>query len=198
MPTKAEITTQFIIEKVAPVFNRMGYVATSMKDITEATGLTKGAVYGNFENKEHLAIEAFNYNIRNVIGKLSQEMDAKNSPSEKLIAVCDFYRGYITTTDLIGGCPLLNVGVDTNHLNSKLHRRVHLVLKKLQRSLAAVLQSGIETGEFKESIDPEVISLRIISMIEGAVFTATMLSSKEPLNDTMDHIEKMIKTEITN
>jgi len=55
MPTKAERTSAFIIERVAPVFNKHGYIGTSMSDLTEATGLTKGALYGNFENKEALA-----------------------------------------------------------------------------------------------------------------------------------------------
>ncbi len=51
MTTKSDRTKQFILEKVAPVFNKNGYFGTSMSDITEATGLTKGAIYGNFKNK---------------------------------------------------------------------------------------------------------------------------------------------------
>ena len=62
MTTKAERTTAFIIETVAPIFNKHGYIGTSMSDLTEATGLTKGALYGNFENKEALALAAFEYN----------------------------------------------------------------------------------------------------------------------------------------
>ncbi|MGB6151542.1 MAG: TetR/AcrR family transcriptional regulator, partial [Pricia sp.] len=34
MSTKAEKTTAFIISTVAPVFNRQGYIATSMSDLT--------------------------------------------------------------------------------------------------------------------------------------------------------------------
>ena len=51
------------LEKIAPIFNKNGYVGTSLSDITQATGLTKGAIYGNFKDKEALAIEAFNFNI---------------------------------------------------------------------------------------------------------------------------------------
>ena len=50
MLTKSEKTTKYIIETVAPIFNKKGYEATSMKDITSATSLTKGAIYGNFKN----------------------------------------------------------------------------------------------------------------------------------------------------
>ena len=51
MLTKSELTSKFIIETVAPIFNKKGYAATSMSDITNATNLTKGAIYGNFENR---------------------------------------------------------------------------------------------------------------------------------------------------
>jgi hypothetical protein len=40
MSTKAERTTAYIIETVAPIFNRYGYVGTSMSHLTDATGLT--------------------------------------------------------------------------------------------------------------------------------------------------------------
>ena len=62
MITKSDRTKQFILEKVAPVFNKNGYFGTSMSDITEATGLTKGAIYGNFKNKEDLAYYSFYFN----------------------------------------------------------------------------------------------------------------------------------------
>jgi AcrR family transcriptional regulator len=36
-----------------------GYAGTSMYDLTEATGLTKGSIYGNFENKDDVALAGF-------------------------------------------------------------------------------------------------------------------------------------------
>ena len=65
--SKAERTRQFIIEKTAPIFNEKGYAGTSINDLTEATGLTKGSIYGNFENKDEVALAAFDYNFERVI-----------------------------------------------------------------------------------------------------------------------------------
>ena len=42
---KAERTKIFIAEKTAPLFNQKGYAGTSLNDMTDATGLTKGAIY---------------------------------------------------------------------------------------------------------------------------------------------------------
>jgi TetR/AcrR family transcriptional repressor of nem operon len=62
--SKAEHTKAFIIEKVAPVFNKKGYAGTSLSDMTAATGLTKGSIYGNFENKDEVAVAVYEYNAR--------------------------------------------------------------------------------------------------------------------------------------
>ena len=64
--TKAERTRQFIIETTAPIFNSKGYEGTSISDITAATGLTKGSVYGNFKDKNELAAAVFDYNLEKI------------------------------------------------------------------------------------------------------------------------------------
>ena len=61
--SKAGRTRQFIIETTAGIFNTKGYAGTSMSDITEATGLTKGSIYGNFGNKEDVALAVFDHKL---------------------------------------------------------------------------------------------------------------------------------------
>ncbi len=49
------------------VFARQGYHATSVDDVAEAAGYTKGAVYSNFRSKEELFLELLDRRIdRNV------------------------------------------------------------------------------------------------------------------------------------
>ena len=196
MATKAENTTRFILEKVAPMFNKHGYVGTSLSDITKATGLTKGAVYGNFESKEHLAIEAFNHNIRKVIGMIADKINAQQSASAKLKAVTDFYRGYYEYTIAFGGCPILNVGIDSNNLNPLLKQRVNSVIGKLKRSIADIILLGVEQGEFKKGIDADAYGLKFFSIVEGSIFPSVMMKDGKHLLDMMDHLDNMIATEI--
>ena len=120
MSSKSERTTQYILEKVAPVFNKHGYAGTSLAQITEATGMTKGAVYGNFENKENLALKAFNYSIRKLNKLLAEVLDSEQKPKLKLKALFEFYRGYPQLSENYGGCPILNIATDSNHQNEVL------------------------------------------------------------------------------
>jgi AcrR family transcriptional regulator len=72
--TKSEHTKLHILQTVAPIFNKNGYAATSMSEITNATGLTKGAIYGHFKNKEALSISAFKFNVKQMMSKISEHL----------------------------------------------------------------------------------------------------------------------------
>jgi AcrR family transcriptional regulator len=50
---KARTRSQ-LIDAAAAVFARHGYVAASLDEVAEEAGLTKGAVYSNFDSKEDL------------------------------------------------------------------------------------------------------------------------------------------------
>ena len=196
MQTKAAQTTQFILETVSPIFNRKGYSGTSLSDITKATNLTKGAIYGNFKNKEELALAAFNHNIRFILDKIKAILTQIDSPLAKLHALTDFYRNYYKHNISFGGCPILNVGIDANNTNPKLFERVKSVTRKLQESIEKIISEGIEKGEIKENINADIYGGRIFSLIEGSVFTSVLLKDDKYLLDMMNHIDKMILSEL--
>ncbi len=194
--TKAERTRQYIIETVSPIFNKNGYSGTSISDLTRATGLTKGALYGNFKNKEELALEAFNYNVKFILNKIRDILKNIESPMSQLFALTNFFREYYKHNLPRGGCPILNVGIDSVNTNPQLFKRVEYVVKKLQESISTTIRKGIESGEIKSIIDPEVYGGRIFSLVEGSVFTSVMLRNDSYLLDMMNHIDKMIQTEL--
>lgn len=194
--TKSSRTKQYILETVSSIFNKNGYNGTSISDITKATGLTKGAVYGNFKNKEELALEAFSYNVKFIIDKLKFILNDIESPLAKLFALTNFYRDYYSQNLPRGGCPLLNVATDSNYTNPELFERAKHVIHQLKNGISKMIIDGIEKGEIKKDIDPERYGGRIFSLIEGAVFTSVMLRNDSYLLDMMNHIDKMIQTEL--
>ncbi len=194
--SKAEKTSQFIIEKTAPIFNRNGYTGTSLTDITKATGLTKGAIYGNFKSKEELALAAFNYIIKYQIGEMADIIRTIESPLAKLFAITNFHRGYYAEFVKYGGCPILNVGIDANHTNPALFVRVKHVVEKLQGSIADIIEEGIFKEEIKSEINAMKYGVRIYSMMQGAIFTSMVSNDEQCLIDVMNHIDQMIQSEL--
>ena len=198
MKGKAEQTTQFIISTVAPIFNRSGYYGTSMSDITKATGLTKGAIYGNFKNKEVLAFAAFKHNVDLVVDRIKSELIQIDSPVDQLRALLNFYRRYRAYTIEIGGCPILNIGVDANHQNSELLSKVQEVVKKLQFYIRKMIELGQASKEIKSEIDAEQYTKRIFALIEGAIFMAVTMNDDSYVNDMMNHADRLLDEELIN
>lgn len=196
MSTKAERTTAFIIETVAPVFNKHGYVGTSMSDLTEATGLTKGALYGNFENKEALALSAFQYNSNKLLDKIDDVLAAEGNALEKLFSLTTFYRNYDVFTLDMGGCPVLNVGVDSQHNNSLLSAANKEVIKNVEGKIALVLENGVNKSELKLPVPPLQFAKQFFTMLQGAVAMSTMTRDRKYLMNTVAYLEQLVKKEI--
>ncbi|MGY3795407.1 TetR/AcrR family transcriptional regulator [uncultured Aquimarina sp.] len=196
MYTKAEKTTEFIIETVAPIFNKNGYAATSLSDITKATGLTKGAIYGNFKNKEELAVAAFTMTVKSMLRRITEHQSLSNSPIQKLFLISDFYRNYYNFSQELGGCPVLNMGVDAKHQNSALFNYVQYTINKIQNNLALLIDQGKELQEIKPNIDSQLYAKRLYTMIIGAIFMTHTMEDNSYLLQTMDQIDTMIQSEL--
>lgn len=196
MSTKAERTTAYIIETVAPIFNRLGYVGTSMSDLTEATGLTKGALYGNFENKDSLALAAFEYNSKRLLVEIDDKLNASGTSLQKLFVLTNFYRHYDTFTEDLGGCPILNVGVDANHNSSQLLAATRETIKTIEGKIAVVLENGVNNNELKIPVTPLQFSKQLYTMIQGAVAMATITGDRKYLLNTIAYLDQLIIKEI--
>ncbi|MFK5982024.1 MAG: TetR/AcrR family transcriptional regulator [Flavobacteriaceae bacterium] len=196
MLTKSEKTTKFIIETVAPIFNQKGYAATSMTDITNATGLTKGAIYGNFKNKEEIAIAAFNKNVNNLLKRIAAHQEKSKSPLQKLYLITDFYRNYYQYSQELGGCPILNIGVDANNQDTSLLEQVRFVINKTQNNIAKIVEWGKDIGEIKQDVNASLFAKQLYSHIQGAIFMTFTMDDSNYLQLAMDEMDKIIKNKL--
>ncbi len=196
MSTKAERTTAYIIETVAPVFNKFGYIGTSMSDLTEATGLTKGALYGNFENKEALALAAFEFNSKRLLNVIDEKLNSKGTSIEKIFTLTKFYRNYDIFTLEFGGCPILNVGVDAQHNNKLLAAAVGETIRVIEGKIALVLENGVNNNELYLPVTPLQFAKQLYTMLQGAVSMFTITQDRKYLMNTVAYLELLIKNEL--
>lgn len=189
-----ENTIDYILEKVAPIFNQKGYVGTSLSDITKATNLTKGAIYCNFKNKEELALKAFQLNLKKAVLPLQIKLKSEENSIKKLLILTNYYKNYYDLAKERGGCPILNVGIDAKLNNTSLFKQSKNIANKLILGLSKIIQDGIDNKEIKENINPKIYSKNFYSMIEGGVFMALLNEDKSYLTHIMDMIEDIVIT----
>jgi TetR/AcrR family transcriptional repressor of nem operon len=192
--SKAERTKQFIIEQTAPLFNMKGYNGTSMSDITEATGLTKGSIYGNFENKDEVALAAFKYNVKKLQDAFGQEIDKQNTFKDKLLVYPRLYSNYLDLRVTKGGCPILNTATEADDTHPILRKNVEQIILFWKKRIIQFIEQGILAGEFKaKAINPERTALTIIALIEGGVMISKITGNLEDLSTVMLSVNKVIE-----
>ena len=164
--------------------------------MTEATGLTKGAIYGNFENKEALALSAFEFNRNQVLAKFDALLSVDGNTMDKLHSLINFYRQYDVFTVPMGGCPVLSVGVDAQNNNRLLAAACNETINELEGKIALVIENGVKSGEIKISVPPLQFAKQLYTMLSGAVAMATMTRDRKYLVNTMAYLTHLVDNEI--
>ncbi|GGD46525.1 hypothetical protein GCM10011514_08220 [Emticicia aquatilis] len=198
MFTKSDITRQSIIEKSAPIFNTKGYNATSMSDILQVTGLTKGGVYGNFSSKDEIAVEVFEYSIGKLKDALRFKVKKENTAKNKLFAILSFYRNYSIKPLTEGGCPLLNTAIEADDNLPFLKMKAQKALDELLGSLEYIIQKGIQTNEFKADLDAKKEATLIFSVIQGGLMMSKLSDDPKILNNLLEGLKNSIESQYLN
>ncbi|WP_172282123.1 TetR/AcrR family transcriptional regulator [Chryseobacterium sp. Chry.R1] len=195
--SKAEKTKQFIIETTAPLFNKKGYLSTTLSDITEATGLTKGSIYGNFENKDEVALEAYKYNSTFLSRSMSRSL-GEDFPLavDKLKAIVNFYRKSWKDVFLNGGCPLMNAATESDDTFPILKNQVTLSFQAWIKKISAAIQEGQQSGEFNEKVNADEMASLFIMLIEGGILLSKTTGHETYLNLALDRILLIIDQEL--
>lgn len=190
--SKAEKTRQYIVETTAPIFNRKGYAGTSIADITEATGLTKGSIYGNFAGKDEVALAAFEYNLSLVDSTVRREMACYHTCKEKLLVYTYVYDHFKQYPFSLGGCPILNTAVEADDTHPALRQRAIDAINFWKSKIIRLIEKGVENGEFRPGVNAEETALTLIAMIEGAIMISHLTGKSLYRKSVMKAAEKLI------
>lgn len=188
-----DITKEIILKESGTLFNTQGYKATSISDITEATGYTKGAIYRHFRSKEDLEIEAFFHLSSFIVERLRALIKAETTAGNKLRAVLRFFESYVADYPVKGGCPLLNVAIEADDTNPALREEAEIMLKVLKDSIVHVLRNGVERGQIKAGIDKEYYATIMLASLEGAIMMSKLRRNSEDMKMVLKHLEQQVK-----
>lgn len=189
---KAERTRQLIAQKTAPIFNKKGFEATSLTDLTRATGLTKGALYGNFKNKREIRVAAFAYAMQLVKSNVGAHLANTVTYKEQLLALMHFYASYVLSPPVAGGCPLLNTAIEEDDVNTSLRKAVVGELNSTVDFIESLLNKGVAAGEFIPVINPRELAYVFFCSVEGALMFSRVERSVVSMNAVVAHCNSIL------
>jgi len=172
-------------------FARYGYAGTSIDRIARAAGVTKGALYYHFRDKEQLLfasvkerIEAFE---QHVLGRVEQLADPAQALRE-IARICalnareDNHRRFILT--------LMVEALDTN---ASLSAEFREMLNRFRSFHRRLLRQGQERGAFRQDVDVPTAAVQFVSGILGAEIQYYQDPERIDLTKTLAcHVEQFL------
>jgi len=180
MANKGLQTRHNITEKSLQVFSVKGYYNTSIQDILDATGLTKGGLYGHFRSKEEIwyAVHEEAVKIwRNTVFRAIRDI---SDPIERMEKTVENHLMYYLGADVFeGGCFFVNMLVEISGQSEKMSKQILRGFVSFSRLLASWLEEADQKGLLRQGLNFREIADFIVICMNGA---ATLYSaSKDPL-----------------
>lgn len=155
-------TKENILMQARNLFSQKGYTATSIRDICDATGVSKGSIYHHFKNKEDLFIQLAEHSFGDSWKEWDTLSAKYSSVIDKLYAYSEFF---VETVDK----PLNKAGEDfmaTVGLESEEGQKFLGIVTGYAQRFENLVAEGIASGEFKPE-DPKQLSFIILSYYSG-------------------------------
>lgn len=161
-------------------FAKYGYAATSIDRIAKAAGVTKGALYYHFKDKEELLFEAVKSRVgqfeRRVVNITTPVADAA-AALRQLARICFEHATKSNHRRLI--VTLMVEALDTN---PRLEEQFRSMMQRFRGFLAGIVQSGQDHRQFRADVDPRLAA----QVFAGAVMGAEIQYYQDPKHFDLD------------
>ncbi len=146
-----------------------GFQAASLKRILENVNHSKGALYHHFPNKKELGLCVINEMIDvNMYAFFMAPLKETDNP---IPVLCDIFQKKIDTLtiqEIKYGCPLNNLTQEMASIDKEFYESLKIISDKWIFTIEQSLKRGKKSGNIRNDVDENGVSIFIVASIEGA------------------------------
>jgi AcrR family transcriptional regulator len=155
-----------LVDIAIDCFALHGFQGTSIDRIARAAGVTKGALYYHFRDKEDLLLEAVKDRIGEFERHVLDAVAASEDTHERLKRVVDAC--FVTATASNHRRFIITLMVEALDTNPRLSEQFRKVLRRMRGFLADVVADGQRRGTMRADVAPTDAAALIAGTIMGA------------------------------
>ena len=165
-PRDPERTRVRLLQAAFQEIHRSGFRSADLDAILTKAGVTKGALYHHFDNKEALGYAVADEIIASrVHQKWVQPLRNAKNPIDVLIRI--FQSESLKRKDVQRGCELLNLAQEMSGLDAGFRRRTARIYKDWHDAMAEALREGQKRRVVRSDINANETATFLIAAWEG-------------------------------
>ncbi|MEV6113641.1 ScbR family autoregulator-binding transcription factor [Streptomyces sp. NPDC052109] len=174
---RAVRTRKQVLDTAAELFAERGYAGTSVVDIAERVGMTKGAVYFHFKNKEAMAVAVVEGNYQLWLDILKEVRAEGLDPRETILQLLD------RTTEAFIGEPMVQAATRLQSERSLIGAPLPEPYVGWLKMLTDLFEEAGEAGQLKEGVSPRAAAHVVVASFYGVQHVSDVLHRRADLID---------------
>lgn len=164
---QSEQTKKKIIESAIDLFSRKGFNYTSISDIASISGITKGAIYHHFENKDAIFYAVLE-DVRHLWRRnVLSDLLAKSNAIDRLSTLFENHACIIEEQENI--CLVLSgLVMEMDNVNPKFISALEEIFSDLTLLIERIIEKGQKNNEIRSDLDPHLTALNLVGIMEGS------------------------------
>ncbi|MGN7799659.1 TetR family transcriptional regulator [Leifsonia sp. 22587] len=182
-------TRDDLIEATRELMWERGYSATSPREILEAAGAGKGSMYHHFHGKEALAHAAIARNTEQMRAQVQTALASGTTATARV-------RAYLTRDRevILKGCQFGRLVQEPEVIDTPaLRTEVQEMFVWIRGQLAAVIASGVDSGEFRPDLDPTRTAAAIAATLQGGYVLARAAQDASVFDDAVEGVLALLE-----
>jgi AcrR family transcriptional regulator len=156
-----------VLDGAVRVFRERGYHATSIVELTEATGLTAGSLYKAFGDKRGVFLAAFERYTSQRNTELRRRLDAQQSGGDKLRELLYFYADASYGSEGRRGCLVVASAVALATFDDGMAKQVEAAMRRTEELLRQLIQEGQKDGSISPAIHIPAMARCLTALLQG-------------------------------
>jgi AcrR family transcriptional regulator len=170
-PRDPDATRSGLLRAAFQEVHRSGFQGTDLDSILRTAGVTKGALYHHFENKDALGYALVDEFLTELTrDKWLAPLAEAGDPIEALARIVQ--SSSVRPKDIENGCPVNNLAQEMSPLDEGFRTRLARVFDGWRRGVTDALRVGQERGLVRADLDPAETALFFIAAYEGYISLA--------------------------
>ena len=156
-----------VLDAVMHAFWQRGYDGTSLRDLLDATGLSKSSFYELFESKQRALEQSLERYCDAVIADLQARLRAAPSATAFIDDVLTSAAAETLAADDPRGCMIVNVATEFSARDPQVREKVAASVARVTKVLTVAVKRGQSDGDIAVGKDPNVLGRYVLSSLCG-------------------------------
>lgn len=180
-----------VLDTAEVLFERQGFVATGVSQITDDAGIAPMTLYNNFDTKDDLILSVLTRRSDRFIETITHKMEkAGDDPIARIrsifMAIDQWIRTEMKSPDGFAGCTFIKAAIEFSASSHPAHEAA----RDHKKELIALFATNVKAAGFS---NPKELALSLHLLADGAIAQAQMLNDPRSVKRALSIAETLLE-----